>query len=486
MKNFTRFAFLVAALMLMPVIFRAQHYVPIEPLDKNAILEEFTGVNCPNCPAGHAIMAQILADNPGRAFCVAYHPFNSSYTTPTPGDPDFRRQYANAFYSVPYYGTARYMPSAFVQRRLWTPGERYLLRGDWTAATNTILAEPSPMNVGMATSYDAGTSILTVIVDIYYTDDYADDHNLLVTLSENDLVSNQSGGTYPYTHKHTFRESFVDQWGDPIVTDGAAGTFYRREFTYDYSATDYIMENCELLAFVIDNTSEEVITGIGCHAGDTTFITPDLVLSADSLIYENPQQCLEGQIVTIYNNTAMDMDLLYVQQESGAGSQFPWSVNPWPFTSFPHTMAPGESIDLNVILPLPVEGMMDFFYDEMTIESEIEAKTVVIAVNQGLYTGVEDPAGTGKSTLAGNYPNPFSGKTTIEYTLSHSTTVVLEVFNINGKKARTLVDESLPAGSYTVQWDGTDDAGKQLPGGIYLYRLTNADATITRRCVMLR
>ena len=129
---------------------------------------------------------------------------------------------------------------------------------------------------------------------------------------------------------------------------------------------------------------------------------------------------------------------------------------------------------------------MEFFYEEMMIESEIETKIVVLGVNQGLYTSVEDPSGTRKSTLSRNYPNPFTGITTITYTLAQPSTMVMEVFNINGNKVKTLQEESLPAGKYTTHWDGTNDAGQQLPNGIYLYRLKTNDATITRRCVLLK
>ncbi len=486
MKTFLRSIGLGLAVLLFPGLILSQHYVPIEPLDKNAILEEFTGVNCPNCPAGHQVMAQILANNPGRAFCVAYHPFNSNYTTPTAGDPDFRRHYADNLYMTPYCGTSRYMPSAFVQRRLWAPPERLTGRAEWTAHTATILAEPSLMNVGMATSFDPGSEILTIVVDIYYTEDFPGEHNLMVTLAENDLISHQSGGTYPYTHKHTFREAFVGQWGDPIVADATAGTFYRRTFTYDYSATDYIMENCELLAFIIDNTSTEVITGIGCHAGDTTYITPDFSLTADTLFYENAQQCLDGQIVTIANNTAMDLDLLFVQQESAPGAPFMWLVDPWPFTGFPHTLAPGESVDLKVVIPLTTEAMIDFLYDDLMLISEIDTQFVIIAVNEGLYSGIGDPSSDKKSTLSMNYPNPFTFFTRFEYTIAQSSMVLIEVFDMNGQKVKTLVELPLQAGSYSITWNGTNDTGKELPGGIYLYRLTAADATVTRRCVLLK
>ncbi|MBN1199136.1 MAG: Omp28-related outer membrane protein [Bacteroidales bacterium] len=486
MKTFCRSVSLGIAGLLIPCLMLAQHYVPIEPLDKNAILEEFTGVNCPNCPAGHQVMAQILADHPGRAFCVAYHPYNSSYTTPTAGDPDFRRHFPDSLYMTPYCGTSRFMPSAFIQRRVWTPPERLMSRTSWPAHTSTILAEPSPMNVGMATSYDEANSILTVVVDIYYTEDFPGEHNLMVTLAENDLVSHQAGATYPYTHKHTFREAFVGQWGDPILTDATAGTFYRRIFTYDYSGTDYIIENCELLAFVLDNSSTEVITGIGCHAGDTTYITPDVELSSDTLVYDNPQQCIDGQLVSIGNPTDASLDLIYVQEESLTTSPFPWSVDPWPFTDFPYTLNPGESVDLNVVLPLPVEGETVYLYDQLMIVSQVDTHYVVIAVNEGLYTEIGEQKPADKSTLSMNYPNPFSSTTRIDYLVTKPSTVLIEVFNFSGGKVKTLVNGVQVKGTHCVYWNGLNDGGVRMPDGVYFYRLVSPDATVTRRCVLLR
>jgi len=478
MKFFTRSLFLLVLTAALSA--GAQHYVPLEPLNRNAILEEFTGVNCPNCPAGHQVMAQILEDNPGRAFCVAYHPYNSSYTTPTAGDPDFRRHFADSLYMTPYCGTSRFMPSSFIQRRLWSPPERLMSRTVWAQHTATVLSEASPMNVGMATSYDDNAKLLTVVVDIYYTDDVPGDHNLMVTLAENNLVSHQSGGTYPYTHKHTFREAFVGQWGDPIQSGGVAGTFYTRIFTFDYSATDYIMENCELLAFVIDNASEEVITGIGCAAGDTTYVTPDVSLTADTLFYENPQQCVEGQIVTLSNQTDTDVDLLLVQQESSASAPFLWMVDPWPFTGFPLTLAPGQTIDLNVVIPLPVDGRMEFLYDNLMIISEADTHFVTLAVNEGLYMGMDQEQKLHSGLVLTNYPNPFSDATTIIYQIPVPTRITLEVYNLSGHPVATLIPGSWHSEKGSVAWNGTNDAGLRLPAGVYLLRLITPEETLTR------
>jgi hypothetical protein len=306
----------------------------------------------------------------------------------------------------------------------------------------------------------------------------------MVTLAENDLVSQQSGASGPYTHKHTFREAFVGQWGDPILADAVAGTFYTRTFTFDYSTTDYIMENCELLAFVIDNASEEVITGIGCAAGDTTYITPDIELTADTLFYETPEQCFEGQIVSIENNTDGDLELVYVQQESEPSSDFPWSVDPWPFTGFPTTLASGESVDLNVILPLPVEGESGMYYDALIVVSSIDTQEVVIAVNEGLYSGINDPVNDQKANLSA-YPSPFSSQSTITYSLKEPQPVRLQVFDLNGTIVKTLVDRMVPAGQHEITWDGSTNSGKAINDGVFFIRLQTNNAVITRRIIHL-
>ncbi len=260
----------------------AQNYTSTLPQNKNAILEEFTGVSCPNCPAGHTVMAGILAANPDRAFCVAYHPSNSSYTTPYAGDPDFRRTYANVFYSTPYCGSSRFMPSSFIARRQWANGERIQSRGEWSTYANTIMSEASPANMGLSTTYDFVTHMLYITVEIYYTEDMTDANNVYVYLSENDLVSQQSGATGQYTHKHTFRESFVAQWGDPITSPTTQGSLVTLEFEWDATGSDYIMSNCEVLAFIENQTDDEIITGVGVHVGESTYIEPTADFSVDN------------------------------------------------------------------------------------------------------------------------------------------------------------------------------------------------------------
>jgi flagellar hook assembly protein FlgD len=70
-----------------------------------------------------------------------------------------------------------------------------------------------------------------------------------------------------------------------------------------------------------------------------------------------------------------------------------------------------------------------------------------------------------------NSPNPFSQSTSLEYTVSHDGRVVVCVFDVTGKRVRTLVDESKSPGRYRVTWDGCDDGGEEVSPGIYFCRI---------------
>jgi len=69
-------------------------------------------------------------------------------------------------------------------------------------------------------------------------------------------------------------------------------------------------------------------------------------------------------------------------------------------------------------------------------------------------------------SLKQNYPNPFNSRTTIQFSLPHSSFVTLKVYNTLGEDVSTLVAENLTAGSYLMEWDGSG-----LPSGVYYYRL---------------
>jgi hypothetical protein len=84
-------------------------------------------------------------------------------------------------------------------------------------------------------------------------------------------------------------------------------------------------------------------------------------------------------------------------------------------------------------------------------------------------------------SLKQNYPNPFNPTTTINYTLYTAKHVVLTVFNSLGQKVATLVDAFKPGGTYSVRWDAA-----QFSSGMYFYRLTTPDGTLTRKMLLVK
>ncbi|MFA6469388.1 MAG: right-handed parallel beta-helix repeat-containing protein [Bacteroidota bacterium] len=73
--------------------------------------------------------------------------------------------------------------------------------------------------------------------------------------------------------------------------------------------------------------------------------------------------------------------------------------------------------------------------------------------------------------LEQNYPNPFNPETTIRYQLPKESSVNIVIYNILGQKVRTLINEHLSAGFYTLQWNGTDEYGSGVSSGMYIYRI---------------
>ncbi len=134
------------------------------------------------------------------------------------------------------------------------------------------------------------------------------------------------------------------------------------------------------------------------------------------------------------------------------------------------------------------EGSFDerlFVYDWASGEL---LKTIRLVSKSALPTDVPDEPNVlpNKFVLGQNYPNPFNPTTTIKFSLAVRSSVALEIFNILGRRINMLVDKELPAGSYSVTWDGRTGSGRAAASGIYFYRLKAGDGVQTRKMVLLK
>lgn len=85
-----------------------------------------------------------------------------------------------------------------------------------------------------------------------------------------------------------------------------------------------------------------------------------------------------------------------------------------------------------------------------------------------------------------NYPNPFNPVTRIKFDVPRSGPVKLEIFTILGQRVATPVAQTLLPGQYTVDWNARNDLGEPLGSGIYIYRLTIGETSLSRKMILLR
>jgi len=86
-----------------------------------------------------------------------------------------------------------------------------------------------------------------------------------------------------------------------------------------------------------------------------------------------------------------------------------------------------------------------------------------------------------KFALEQNYPNPFNPKTVISFSIPRAENIKLEVFNLVGQRVRVLVDDHLNAGTYALHF-----IAKDLPSGIYYYRLTAGEFQQVKKMVLVK
>ena len=122
---------------------------------------------------------------------------------------------------------------------------------------------------------------------------------------------------------------------------------------------------------------------------------------------------------------------------------------------------------------LTVAEKLKNLFDLQVLDSKIDE----IAILRG-----ELPMEVSDFEVMQNYPNPFNPSTTINYSLAENSLVNLEVFDIMGRRVTVLIDNRLhSAGTHTQVFDATG-----LSSGMYIYRLTTNQGSISKRMLLLK
>ena len=92
----------------------------------------------------------------------------------------------------------------------------------------------------------------------------------------------------------------------------------------------------------------------------------------------------------------------------------------------------------------------------------------------------------GEFSLHQNYPNPFNPTTTIEYELPEAQNIQIMIYDILGRKIRTLLNEYQDIGYRSIHWNAEDDYGRQVSAGMYIYTIQAGEFVQPRKMVLLK
>lgn len=100
--------------------------------------------------------------------------------------------------------------------------------------------------------------------------------------------------------------------------------------------------------------------------------------------------------------------------------------------------------------------------------------------------GTDAPPGATGISLRASYPNPSSGRTSIEFYTPEAGQVRLRIFDAAGRRVRTLLDTRMDAGEHLETWDGRDGRGASVASGIYFYELDLNGRQLSRKMLRIR
>ena len=275
----------LAVMTVFPALAQNEQFVSTEVSNKNVVLEEYTGINCGYCPDGHRIANEIAAAHPGRVFVINVHA--GSYAANT-----YTTQFGNALANQT--GLTGY-PSGTVNRHVFSGSNTALDRNQWSAKSNTILNQTSPVNIAARGTLDWSTRELNITVQLYYTADEDNATNKLnVAIIQDNVIGSQSGASYnpsqqvgsQYRHMHMLRHLITGQWGEDVTTT-TQGSFVEKNYTYTIPASlgspnaiAAKLEDLHFVAFVAQG-QQEILTG--CEVEIENINIPALSARIDGL-----------------------------------------------------------------------------------------------------------------------------------------------------------------------------------------------------------
>lgn len=233
---------------------------PVDPdsLYRSVLVEELTGVKCPNCPEGTATLVGLGQVYGEKLIVVSIHAA-IGYDTPYPESKyDFRTPDGTEMAN--FIGSPIGFPSAAVNRRIIPPdNEAFIPRTKWAGIIEEELAKTPQIDLRLETAFNAATRQLSVTADLLPVADLDGEHRLTVLITQDSIVDYQKVDLIKvsdYVHRHVFRDALTQATGDVITEPLVADAKITKTFSYTLPAA-WNEKHCSVVAFVHHGTAPD-------------------------------------------------------------------------------------------------------------------------------------------------------------------------------------------------------------------------------------
>ncbi len=255
-----------------------------------------------------------------------------------------------------------------------------------------------------------------------------------------------------------------DGWDDSELTRGDEITITGTVEEYDPAWHFKYDNNTKLI-----NVSSVSTNSTGNSIASMSVSTADLAEDADEV------ESYEGCLVTVSNVTVSSLNSYdwSIVDDSGIECLIDDDMANMAANNFMSSLAEGTTLE-------SVTGILNFSFGTYKIQVRDLADFGGLGIDDD-FEGIAR-----EFALYPNFPNPFNPETRIRFQLAKQSDVKLMIYDVLGRKVRTLVSNKMNAGNHVVNWNGLNDEGAVVASGMYVYRIKAGDFIAYRKMLLVR
>lgn len=255
-----RYLFSILSLILLYSCSEKPILIPevVPDSEKKVLIEEFTGVECVNCPQGSAELENLLGLYGENLIAVSIHA--GIFSDPYPESKyDFRTEAGTNIQE--FVGNPLGWPSAVVNRHNATGGRLQIPLNRWAGAIEESLSRDPKASVGGELNFDRQTRTGSITIRSVALASIQEPLYLTVLVKEShikDVQLTPTGLVNDYDHKHVMRAVLTPYSGSRLADGLGIGDVVQRSFSFSFDDS-WVIDNCRVIAFVHYNENSKEI-----------------------------------------------------------------------------------------------------------------------------------------------------------------------------------------------------------------------------------